>query len=51
MDYAHSNNWDRDFQNDLPRVPKADRDEARPTDDEIESNSCRDNPGNAKVDD
>ncbi|MEV7866280.1 transporter substrate-binding domain-containing protein [Streptomyces sp. NPDC088124] len=51
MDYAGSNDWDRDFQNNLPRVPKASRDEARPTDDDIETYSCRDKPGNAKVDD
>ncbi|MBL3671582.1 transporter substrate-binding domain-containing protein [Streptomyces sp. M2CJ-2] len=51
MDYARSNDWDRDFQNNLPRVPKAIRDEARPTDDDIDRYSCRDKPGNAKVDD
>ncbi|MFG2930969.1 glutamate ABC transporter substrate-binding protein [Streptomyces achromogenes] len=51
MDYAQSNDWDRDFQINLPLVPKEDRDEARPTGDEIASQSCRDKPGNAKVDD
>ncbi|MFE3484508.1 MULTISPECIES: transporter substrate-binding domain-containing protein [Streptomyces] len=50
MDYAQSNDWDRDFQINLPLVPKKDRDEARPTDDEIERSSCLDRPSNAKVD-
>ncbi|MFF3276010.1 transporter substrate-binding domain-containing protein [Streptomyces chrestomyceticus] len=51
MDYVQSNDWDRDFQINLPLVPKEDRDEARPTGDEIASQSCRDKPGIAKVDD
>ncbi|WP_228389789.1 transporter substrate-binding domain-containing protein [Streptomyces smaragdinus] len=50
MEYVQSNDWDRDFEDNLSRVPKADRNEARPTDDDIESLSCRDSPGIAKVD-
>ncbi|MFE6777246.1 transporter substrate-binding domain-containing protein [Streptomyces sp. NPDC057702] len=50
IDYAGSNDWDRDFQNNLDRVPRADREDARPTVYEIESLSCRDKPGNANVD-
>ncbi|MDT0433320.1 MULTISPECIES: transporter substrate-binding domain-containing protein [Streptomyces] len=49
MEYARSNDWDRDFQNDLPKVPKAIRDEARPTEDDIDRYSCRDRPGNAQA--
>ncbi|MEU6954254.1 hypothetical protein [Streptomyces sp. NPDC045714] len=50
LDYAQSNDWDRDFQINLPLVPRKDRDGARPTDDEIEGISCLDRPSNAKVD-
>ncbi|MGC9380635.1 glutamate ABC transporter substrate-binding protein [Streptomyces sp. MH13] len=51
MDYARSNDWDQDFQNNLPQVPKAIRDKARPNDDDIDTYSCRDEPGNAQLDD
>ncbi|BBC34248.1 hypothetical protein SGFS_055420 [Streptomyces graminofaciens] len=48
--YVAGNDWERDFENNLPKVPKAERDEARPTADEIDALSCRDKPGNASVD-
>ncbi|KOG88738.1 transporter substrate-binding domain-containing protein [Streptomyces varsoviensis] len=51
MDYARSNDWDQDFHNNLSRVPKEIRDKARPTDADIDTYSCTDKPGNAKVDD
>ncbi|WP_189876442.1 transporter substrate-binding domain-containing protein [Streptomyces bluensis] len=47
--YVNGNDWDRDFENNLPKVPKADRDEARPTPEEIDALSCRDKPSNAAV--
>ncbi|MFF0477107.1 transporter substrate-binding domain-containing protein [Streptomyces sp. NPDC004284] len=48
--YVAGNEWDRDFQNNLPRVPLAARNEARPTVAEIDAVSCRDHPANASVD-
>lgn len=47
LEYVNGNDWDRDFQINLPKVPKADRDEAKPQEGEIESSSCRDKPGSA----
>ncbi|MFI2739735.1 transporter substrate-binding domain-containing protein [Streptomyces sp. NPDC018711] len=47
--YVAGNEWDRDFQNNLPRVPLAARNEARPTLTEIDAVSCRDHPANASV--
>ncbi|MFD5084438.1 transporter substrate-binding domain-containing protein [Kitasatospora sp. NPDC058406] len=47
--YAVSNEWDRDFQNNLPKVPLDTRNEARPTASEIDALSCRDGVGNAAV--
>ncbi|MEV0280009.1 transporter substrate-binding domain-containing protein [Streptomyces sp. NPDC050610] len=50
-EYALSNDWDRDFQLNLSGVPKDIRDSARPTSDAIDTYSCRDEPGNRKMDD
>ncbi|MGW0535047.1 transporter substrate-binding domain-containing protein [Streptomyces sp. NPDC003032] len=51
MDYARSSDWVQDFDANLRRASDLERNEARPTDDEIETSSCRDEPGNVKVDD
>ncbi|MEU3688081.1 transporter substrate-binding domain-containing protein [Streptomyces narbonensis] len=48
--YVSGNDWDRDLANDLPRVPVAARNEAKPTTDEIDALSCRERPANARVD-
>ncbi|MEU3749089.1 MULTISPECIES: transporter substrate-binding domain-containing protein [Streptomyces] len=48
--YVSGNDWDRDLANDLPRVPVAARNEAKPTTAEIDALSCRERPANAKVD-
>ncbi|MER6009915.1 transporter substrate-binding domain-containing protein [Streptomyces bluensis] len=48
--YVNSNDWERDFENNLPKVPKSERDEARPTAEEIDALSCRDRPSNAAAD-
>ncbi|MFJ2090290.1 transporter substrate-binding domain-containing protein [Streptomyces sp. NPDC087901] len=42
--------WERDFQNSLPAVPKAVRDEAKPTESEISALSCVDEPGAGTAD-
>ncbi|MGA5197435.1 transporter substrate-binding domain-containing protein [Streptomyces exfoliatus] len=48
--YVAGNEWGRDFENNLPRVPVAARNEARPTATEIDAVSCRERPANARVD-
>ncbi|GEB57724.1 transporter substrate-binding domain-containing protein [Streptomyces gardneri] len=47
--YVTGNDWDHDLENNLPSVPVAARNEARPTLDDIEAMSCREKPGNAPV--
>ncbi|MGW2588690.1 transporter substrate-binding domain-containing protein [Streptomyces sp. NPDC001515] len=42
--------WENDFRNNLPAVPKATRDEARPTEDEVMALSCVDRPGDSPPD-
>lgn len=42
--------WERDFQNSLPAVPKAARDEAKPNEDEVMALSCVDRPGDSPTD-
>ncbi|MFD8692747.1 transporter substrate-binding domain-containing protein [Streptomyces sp. NPDC059651] len=42
--------WERDFQNSLPAVPKAVRDEAKPAESDIQALSCVDEPGAATAD-
>ncbi|MFJ8043866.1 transporter substrate-binding domain-containing protein [Kitasatospora sp. NPDC096147] len=45
--YIEGNDWDRDFQLNLPDVPTDKRNEAHPTSDEIDALSCRDSPQGA----
>ncbi|MFE7559829.1 transporter substrate-binding domain-containing protein [Kitasatospora sp. NPDC057500] len=47
--YVVSNEWDRDVENNLPRLPLERRNEARPTEAEIDGVSCRDRPVGAPV--
>ncbi|WP_380279926.1 transporter substrate-binding domain-containing protein [Kitasatospora purpeofusca] len=47
--YVVSNEWDRDVKNNLPQLPLERRNEARPTEIEIDAVSCRDRPANAPV--
>ncbi|MFE0174457.1 transporter substrate-binding domain-containing protein [Streptomyces sp. NPDC059002] len=48
--YVDSADWDRDVQNNLPAMPRAERDEAKPTAQEISDLSCRDKPANSGED-
>lgn len=48
--YVSGPDWDRDVENNLPGLPKADRDEAHPTENEISSLSCVDEPANSSTD-
>ncbi|WP_327681511.1 transporter substrate-binding domain-containing protein [Kitasatospora sp. NBC_00458] len=47
--YAVNNEWVRDFEINLPKVPLALRNEARPEPSEIDALSCRDRPADAPV--
>ncbi|MFE7548322.1 transporter substrate-binding domain-containing protein [Streptomyces gardneri] len=48
-DYVTGNDWDHDFESNLPLVPPAARNEAKPTTTDIDALSCRERPGNAKT--
>ncbi|MEE1737157.1 transporter substrate-binding domain-containing protein [Streptomyces sp. BE147] len=48
--YVSGPDWDRDVENNLPQLPKSERDEAHPTEDEISSLSCVDEPKNMPTD-
>ncbi|MFE4517406.1 transporter substrate-binding domain-containing protein [Kitasatospora sp. NPDC056783] len=43
-EYATDNDWTRDFDHDLPKVPKELRDAAKPTESSIDALSCKDRP-------
>ncbi|MFD6988066.1 transporter substrate-binding domain-containing protein [Streptomyces sp. NPDC059943] len=48
--YVNGPDWDRDVENNLPRLPKTERDEAHPTTAEISALSCVDEPANGSTD-